>query len=116
MYKVKRFCGKVIKLVKWFKVLWHDEDWDYIYLMGILSFKLRSMRENNFNRQPDIKRELRVCEILIDRFITKEYSDEKLFFGKDDFPTRYNREIYMKQQDLSYLFKIILRKLQTWWD
>jgi hypothetical protein len=41
--KVVRFP---LRVVEWFKIIFHDEDWDFEYLVTILEFKLNKIAKN----------------------------------------------------------------------
>ena len=36
----------ISNLIKWFKIIWNDRDWDFAYLLKILRFKLENMRDS----------------------------------------------------------------------
>lgn|SRR5574344_2581398 len=46
MYKIKRLFNKIIKIFQYIPLLWEDEDWDYSYLLELIKFKLKRMRNN----------------------------------------------------------------------
>lgn len=87
--------------------------------------------------------EMKICRVLIERIIADKYADklwdehkekygdlviELLDSGKRGIRTSQSqaeskslRRImlhsdYMKKQDLDYLFKIMSRKIENWWD
>jgi len=65
---------KIIRLIKWIPVIWNDRDWDYLYLINIMTFKLSQM-EKYFIKS----------EILIDKdkhFITQRIKTLKKFLNK----------------------------------
>jgi hypothetical protein len=99
-YSIRR---GVRNLIRWFPVIWMDEDFDWAYLAGIMETKFRFMAEdaktwNNVGSEKQ-RKELLECAELLARIIDD--------VGK-------NEEIMKAWQErLGYL---ISRKLRRWWD
>ena len=45
MYKIKRFIRRITKLITFLPVIWKDEDWDFYYLLVLVSVKLTFMKD-----------------------------------------------------------------------
>ena len=46
MYKIERFFSKIIRVLEFIKLGWEDEDWDFEYLLKLIEFKCKKMRED----------------------------------------------------------------------
>lgn len=42
---LQKLIKSVTNLIKWFPIIWNDEDWDYNYLYKILTIKLENMEK-----------------------------------------------------------------------
>lgn len=51
LYKIKRFFKKIIRVIEFIKLGWHDEDWDFYYLLKLIEFKCTKMRSYLGNSQ-----------------------------------------------------------------
>lgn len=70
-------------LIVWFKTIWTDRDWDYIFLFYILKLKLSRMekliREHGKHLDSDLDaRRIKRCVIILDRLIKDEYQEKAL--------------------------------------
>lgn len=45
MYQIKRFFRKCKNVIRWFPIIWKDEDWDHRYIYDILIKKLEHQRD-----------------------------------------------------------------------
>jgi len=152
---MKRFIKKVKTLLYWFPIIWKDEDWDYIFLLKILRYKLVSMKtffnsnECHTYKAEERAKEMGLCIKLLDRIIKDEYNEIAHFFHnkkwgnivasvdenkslslirpniksekdreqeKKEFLKCIDQERYLERQDIRYLFKIINKKVESWWD
>ena len=133
-------------LFVWFPIIWKDRQWDYIFLLRIILFKLRLMYKK-LEVEQHKKRKIYICILLLQRLVNEEYED-KLFeayekkWGQAKFTTQpsfnvsYEKVItekdktqsekemlklmkhaqYLQYQDLEYLCKLFQKHLFTWWD
>lgn len=46
MYKIKILFKKLIRLFKYTPIIWKSEDWDFSYLLQLVEFKLKRMRNS----------------------------------------------------------------------
>ncbi len=99
----------------WKKVIWHDAQFDFSFLLIILIMKLKLM-EDGFNfygcalDAKKVAQEIKRARLAIERVEKDDYSYK--IFGKKD----YNHPEYLIKQDIEYFTKIINKKLRTWWD
>jgi hypothetical protein len=64
------------QIVKWFPIIWKGRDWDSVWLLTMMSFKLKQMRLLHIKNQRHVGvektiKQLLICEQLIDR-LSKE--------------------------------------------
>jgi hypothetical protein len=93
MNSIKRFFKKLIKLYKWNKLLWNEHDWDYVYLLQIMKFKLDLMEpviragyaENSEKTADEIKKTSELLQLLIDDNFNKNYNKLTEKYGDYDF-------------------------------
>ena len=133
-------------LFTWFPIIWKDRNWDYIFILRIILFKLQLI-EKCLKRKQELKK-LHVCILLLQR-LTKDEYETKLFdlhekkWGKTKFtiqPTTLNvtyeqaitekdkkRELkdrqkilrhtsYLQDQDLKYFCELFRKHIFTWWN
>ena len=101
----------VKNLWRWKKVIWHDRDWDYHYLLEVMKFKLVEMEKlqrvhgnsvDHLKYAKEIEDAIDVIQRLIDDDYLLDYEGE---------------EIWKKQEeDLNELMSILNKKLLGWWD
>ena len=63
MYKIKRFFRKIKRVLEFLPLAWHDEDWDYDFLIELIKFKCEKMR--TYFRGTSILSEANAKEIII---------------------------------------------------
>jgi hypothetical protein len=93
MNSIKRFFKRLIKLYKWNKLLWNDYDWDYVYLLEIMKFKLDLMEpvirfgysENSEKTADEIKKTSELLHLLIKDDFNKNYNKLTEKYGEYDF-------------------------------
>jgi hypothetical protein len=107
----------VINLVLWFPVIFRDRDWDYVFLLRIMEFKFRRMRElhmkyGHCTNSPRKAHELLIVAELCRRIGEDEYSHYNPFTSEFD----YRQPDKMANADLELLTKIMRTHLRTWWD
>jgi len=132
-------------LFTWLPIIWRDRNWDYMFLLRIMLFKLQLMEKYLENEQES--RKLHVCSLLLQRLVEDEY-ETKLFdlhekkWGKakfDIYPTLtvtyekvttekdkkqelkdlqklVNHANYLQHQDLEYFCKLFRKHVFTWWN
>ena len=78
MYKIKQFFKRIKNLIRWFPIIWKDQDWDDHYIFEILKFKLKNQAKyiSYHNRHISAKRDAEImmlCVRLIEK-VQDEYS------------------------------------------
>jgi hypothetical protein len=81
---MKRVINKIKNLIRWFPIIWKDQDWDHSFIWEILKFKLRNQAEyiGKHDRHNSAKRDAEImllCYRLIynvqEGFYSHEYVD-----------------------------------------
>lgn len=128
-------CG-VRNVVKWFPIIWFDQDYDHLYLTTLLEFKLRNMSKR-FNspacpisdgkklaKQTLMAAEL--CKRMQDdiNYVPEDgapelgpwirFSEDKVY-AKDEKEHRSYWD-YMRRQDLQMLGRVLEKHMLGWWD
>jgi hypothetical protein len=85
----------VPSLIKWWKIVWEDRDYDYHFIYSALRFKLENTanyiekHQRSVGWEHDVKW-MRICVRLIDKisddyYIMKHYDEIEKQWGKSDF-------------------------------
>ena len=106
MYKKKQFFKRIKNLIRWFPIIWKDQDWDDYYIFEILNFKLKNQAEyiSYHDRHMSAKRDaeimmlcVRLIEKVQDEWYGREYFDyhesEFKFIDSETYPGSYEMEI-----------------------
>lgn len=135
----------VQNLIKWFRIIWNDRDWDYSFIYTILKFKLINQAKHTakLNKHESSKREVEImnlCVKLIQRCQDEYYDDE--WYDKRDFskvilkyPLQYKKVILAnpkligndiriamqicsnnQQRCRRLLFNLLERNIEKWWN
>ena len=127
----------------WFKIIWQDRHWDFIFIYMILRHKLiltrRHLMENhNYKGFERDAHKIKICVLLLDRLIKDDYFADKidnqnstewlhedlyLLHTPEEngrrgrlFKRAVKHEELLKNQDLDLLFKLLRKHVQKWWD
>lgn len=110
--KISWFLGNVWA---YRKILWHDRDWDWVFLVSLMQIKFRRMGRHlaayGITVDKDrMARECRVAAALCQRLIDDEYLQHPI--------TRASmlKADARRKADLDYLTHLIRRKLFCWWN
>ena len=100
-------------LFLWFKIIWFDRNWDYVYLLIILERKLDYMEkyQRDYGISADymnLAKQLMVCKNLCRRIREDTYDNAGIRWSPD-FGKR-------KQYDVEFLCDNIKKRLLDWWD
>jgi hypothetical protein len=92
MYKIKRFFKRIRNLIRWFPIIWKDQDWDDHYIWEILKFKLKNQAEyiGYHDRHTSAKRDAEImmlCTRLIDKIQSQYYLHEHSDYHQTEFIT-----------------------------
>jgi len=77
------FFRKIKNLIRWFPIIWKDEDWDFHYIFEILKFKLKNQAKYIGNRDfhTRAKRDaeiMNLCVRLMEKIQNEYYNTEYL--------------------------------------
>lgn len=125
-YVIKEKCLNVVygirNLIKWLPIIWKDRDWDWTFLMIILSFKLKNMSElhEKYSVYKDYKKrshDLKTASILADRIADEEYYYDVLN-NKDKHSNvnAFKAKEKLHNRDIKTLFRLMEKELKNWWD
>ena len=126
-------------IIRWFPVIWEDRDWDDYYIFALLYHKFRNMEKyfrsnNTYSVEAlDVADKIKVAKLLCKRIIDDNYVDNALIpveqkYGElkyhfestnEESKARqraYRHSDYMKKQDIEYLFKLLSKHIQEFWD
>jgi hypothetical protein len=109
-------------LIRWAPIAWDDEDWDWEYLARVMEFKLRrsskSTKDWNTVGADRCGKEMLICAELIRRLREDDYI-YSLPLGQSykGCGWKWGKHIdSVSKNDRDLLFKIMRRKMMTWWD
>lgn len=126
-YILNQLISGIKNVVRWAPVIWDDQDYDWDALASIMEYKLRRMslhfKHNKYVTGADrVERETLMCAELLHRLRDDSYyfdSAQKTMGRDTQFNGRHlwvKRHDQLRKQDSEYLFKLINRKMRTWWD
>jgi hypothetical protein len=89
-FYIRNFIIGIKNLVKWFKIVWQDRDWDDHFIWQILSFKIQNQAKyiggRNFHTRAKRDAEIMMtCVRLIEKIKSEEYGMEYMDYCEDDF-------------------------------
>jgi hypothetical protein len=90
MWRIRMFFRKVKNMIRWFPIIWKDEDWDHRYIFEILKFKLKNQAKyiGDKDRHTRAKRDaeiMNLCVRLMDKVQTEYYNVEYLDYEESKF-------------------------------
>lgn len=90
MWRIRQIFRKIKNLIRWFPIIWKDEDWDDHYIFEILKFKLKNQAKyiGGRDRHVSAKRDAEVmmlCTRLIDKIQKEDYGMEYMDYQKTEF-------------------------------
>ena len=106
---IKRFFFNIKRIIEWIPILYNNFDWDYYYLLKIISFKLKLMekhfREDGVTMSAEkhaneMKSMIEIC----DRLIEDNYTEIPYEIAE----SKHDKDI----EDFSKGFL----KIRSWWD
>lgn len=117
-WRIKRFIKSIKNLIRWFPVIWRDQDWDDSFIFDILKFKLKNQAEYIGKRGYHVRAErdaeimmlcVRLIEKVQDEYYGMEYQDyhksEFKFIDSKDYPGMYELDIVEKSEHFDDYFK-----------
>ena len=117
MWRIKRFIKRIKNLIRWFPIIWKDQDWDDHFIWEILKFKLKNQAEyiGYRDRHVSAKRDAEVmmlCVRLIEKVQSEYYMGEYMDYHESDynwidsesFPGMYELDIVEKSEHFDDYF------------
>ena len=92
-YTHLNFIQGIKNLFKWFKIVWNDRDFDYVFILYILKFKLENIAKNiekysrHVGNERDVQR-IKLCIRLLDKIGDGYYESEYQNYCNSDFNIR----------------------------
>ena len=118
MYKLKQFFKRIQNLIRWFPIIWKDQDWDDFYIFEILKFKLKNQAEyiGYHDIHMSAKRDaeimmlcVRLIEKIQDEYYGKEYlsycESEMKFIPSETYLGHYEMEFVELSEHYDDYFK-----------
>ena len=118
MWKIRRFIKRIKNLIRWFPIIWKDQDWDDHFIWEILKFKLKNQAEyiGYHDRHVSAKRDAEImmlCVRLIEKVQSEYYIGEYMDYHESDynwidsesFPGMYELDIVQKSERFDKYFK-----------
>jgi hypothetical protein len=115
---MKQFFKRIKNLIRWFPIIWKDQDWDDWYIFEILKFKLKNQAEyiGYHDRHRSAKRDAEImmlCVRLIDKIQNEYYAEECMDYHESDYnwieskthPDYYELDIVLKSERFDEYFK-----------
>jgi hypothetical protein len=123
------FRNGIAAIIRWLPIIWHDRNWDWVYLARVMRAKLlwmADLEEKYGHHTTSLRdaRQQRICAELLRRLIEDEYF-EKAGYGDGsrwgDIPHSEQMRIIkhserMVKQDQRYLGVLLGKYLRNWWD
>ena len=114
---------RIKHVLDWLPILWNDHDWDWVYILDILRFKIKRTRLHlkNYGFACHTKKSLnkmKKCELLLERLTEDQnYFDYETSWKDDkDLKQRIAREEYLRKQDMDLFCNLFSKHYRTWWD
>lgn len=137
--RITKIIEKIIKIIQYIPILWRDEDWDYEYLLDLISFKLNKMKKCLIKNNIVEHNQLRAMIISINQCLdhienyqdptvskfTKLYGEcpVKITFGQEltEEENELCHEYFLKhhnfeQDEWNKIWDTIKEHGQSWWD
>jgi len=110
MYKLKQFFRRIYNLIRWFPIIWKDQDWDHHYIFEILKFKLKNQAKyiGDHDRHTRAKRDAEImmlCVRLLDKIQDDYYGVEYFDYHNSEMqfvPSKNHLDYYeMEIEEIS---------------
>lgn len=116
--KIIHFFEGIANLIYYFRVIWRDRDYDYLYVHSILLRKFEKMLDfynrNGNNYQKEINRPIRLCLVILKR------NDDDFYYntinGLQLAPDGYLKAEMSELRDMKIFYNIIKKYHQYWWE
>jgi len=119
-FKYNQFSQGIQNLIRWFPIIWNDRNFDYSYLLTLLSkkleFKIELFKESKWNNISNV-RNMKWCVDLIERLNNDYYALEYTNYIKQQWkfiPTQWDE--YGNPTHKIIESKIISNNLNIYFD
>jgi len=116
----------LINLWVWRKVVWRNRGWDHSFIYDVLEHQLKIQEKyirNGYNiRAEQVANDIKKTRLALTRLKEDEYimQTDLVFNIKNKYLKKFSNnklfEQYMIQQDLDYVFNMMKKHIQEWWD
>ncbi len=105
-----RLLSKVKRIIEYIPILWEDEDWEWIFILDLLQYKLKRTREclveDSLNKDiGEREKQILYAESLIDK-IREDEGPKKIGDAWVDLEQKY----------LNKLCDHLAKNIRNWWD
>jgi hypothetical protein len=130
--RIKSLCYDFFYGIKnlfvWFKIIWNDRQWDYIFLLELLKFKLALMEKEfrNYGHHLNSNKDaynMHIACLVLDRLLKEAYYENAMLnygfqykYSKETMLDLYHCGDKVKQNDFEFLLNILKKQLFSWWD
>lgn len=113
-YHIRTFPRKFRRAIRYFRIGYQSEDWDYYYLLELMALKLREMERTwevpfYVGEEKDLKR-IREARILCERIMEPKFPRRTYFDSIFHCRIAHKRE----EKDLDRL-GVVMRHALKWW-
>jgi hypothetical protein len=121
MWRLRQFKRRLINLIRWFPIIWKDEQWDHYYIYEILKYKLiimsSTIREkgNHTLAEYDANR-MMLAVRLIEKIQNEDYVLEFLVNDEDFTKENIEKGDAKHNKAKRILFKLLENYIERWWD
>jgi hypothetical protein len=112
------YYSRIKRLVRWIPVIWQDADWDWVYIISLLEFKISQVRKTikgSFIGSEKAERRLWEFEQILKRIAKDDY-----YMNSEQIEPRItDTEAHAKEQfeqDIDFVARYLKKYLRTWWD
>lgn len=141
IFKIKRFFKNLIRAFKYAKHGFSSQDWDYVYLIDDITFKLKLMEKELFENgvaqhcritRKSLRRTIELGEILSsntskdrnfikesEKIVEKELSEDGFFIitrTSPEFKLAMRLQHQQDKYNYDMFFKLLKKYSQYWWD
>ena len=109
--------GFIWRMWAYTPVLWRDRDWDFVFIYRLLAFKLKRVERALVNgcaiHEKESLQSLRLCIVLADRLSSYDYLRHATMAWTIK---EYRRADGIENRDRRWLFAIMAKYMNHWWD
>ena len=137
MHRMRQLLRRLSRVLSGIRILWNNEDWDSVYLLDLMRWKLKRMepviRNGLHVRGEEDARRIRVCIELLDRYIDTDHVDDEELSelldtieiteeghivspNRKQINSRYKHLQQIEEQQWELLFSYLQKYLRNWWD